>query len=223
MKFPGELQPQTEIAQPVSHLDLYATIMDYLNLKQFDVSDGKSLRRFIDQTNINENFDETAVVSEYDPRGPINNTTLSGHGTQMALAVRHRNWKLMMPKLQSSPLPDMMFNLDTDPGEQSNLLGKVARKLTLTEIGKAEHLKILLIEWMQRHDGTEHLYSNSIYNQVGRGDIDEVTVSRGNGYYIEALGQFCYLTRHNRCRHDERGTKWTFGQAIPHCNSVRRV
>jgi arylsulfatase A-like enzyme len=182
MKFPGELKPQTNITQPVSHLDLFATIMDYLKLERFDGSDGTSLRRFIEETNINENYDETAVVSEYDPRSPISNTTLSGDGAQMALAMRHRNWKLMMPKLQSSSLPDMMFNLDTDPSEQKNLLGKAARKLTLVEIGKAEHLKIQLIEWMQRNDGVEHLYSNSSYNQVGRGDIAEVTVSTEDAY-----------------------------------------
>lgn len=46
-------------------------------------------------------------------------------------------------------------------------------------IGKAEHLKCLLVEWMKRMDGPKQYYSNNKYNlRVGSGDIAEVRKRR---------------------------------------------
>jgi hypothetical protein len=45
-------------------------------------------------------------------------------------------------------------------------------------IGKAEHLKLLLVEWMRRRDGRHRYYSDPRYNKAGEGDIVEVTKRR---------------------------------------------
>jgi hypothetical protein len=46
-------------------------------------------------------------------------------------------------------------------------------------IGKAEHLKLLLLEWMRRRDGRYQYYSHPRYNRnEGEGDIAEVTKRR---------------------------------------------
>jgi hypothetical protein len=46
-------------------------------------------------------------------------------------------------------------------------------------VGKAEHLKALLVEWMWRMDGPERYFSSNKYdNYQGRGDIAKVTKRR---------------------------------------------
>lgn len=57
--------------------------------------------------------------------------------------------------------------------ETHNLLA--ARKDDLHVIGKAEGLKVMLIEWMRRHDGTYRYFSDPKYSYGRtRGDIKEV-------------------------------------------------
>jgi len=73
----------------------------------------------------------------------------------------------------------MLYNLNesADPYEMRNLL---AIKPTDAIIGKAEHLKILLVEWLKRNDGGEkRYYSDNKYNLgVGEGDIAEIKSRR---------------------------------------------
>lgn len=54
----------------MSHVDLHATILDYLGSSKYDTSDGCSLRRFINGTSYNKYNDEQAVVVELDDRVP---------------------------------------------------------------------------------------------------------------------------------------------------------
>jgi iduronate 2-sulfatase len=42
--FPGRIEPNTEVNELVSHLDIFSTILDYAGVAEADSSDGKSLR-----------------------------------------------------------------------------------------------------------------------------------------------------------------------------------
>lgn len=56
-----------------------------------------------------------------------------------------------------------------------NLLGHNAKNANYDVIGKAEHLKCLLVEWMKRMDGRKGYYSNPAFNMgAGEGDIEEI-------------------------------------------------
>jgi len=56
-----------------------------------------------------------------------------------------------------------------------NLVGRYAQSASLAVVGKAEHLKILLIEWMKRMDGPNKYYSDNKYNfGIGIGDVGEI-------------------------------------------------
>jgi hypothetical protein len=85
-------------------------------------------------------------------------------------------YKLILTKLAKAKTLDMMYNLSSDPFEENNMLGDSASDEV---IGKAEHLKALLVEWMQRMDGPDGVYSNSKYNLgEGAGDIQEIKKRR---------------------------------------------
>lgn len=69
----------------------------------------------------------------------------------------------------------MMYNLQKDKYEVKNLLGSNAVDASDALIGKAEHLRVLLLEWMARVTGLKKLYSDSKYNlAVGEGDYNEI-------------------------------------------------
>jgi arylsulfatase A-like enzyme len=110
----SEIKPVTN---PVSHLDLFSTILDYLGApKRLNKSDGESLRRFIEKTSYNKDFDETVVVAEYDFREPRSKQKLSGaFGEEPSLMVRKGPFKLILPRASVSPIPDMMYDLKSDP------------------------------------------------------------------------------------------------------------
>jgi hypothetical protein len=76
--FPGRIPKNIVVDRPVGHLDLFATIFDYLGSSGLDDSDGTSLRRHIEGTSTNDNFDERFVVAETDDRYPLSNKKLSG-------------------------------------------------------------------------------------------------------------------------------------------------
>ena len=176
MSFPGRITPGTVVEEAVSHIDVVATILDYLGASELDKSDGTSLRRFIEKKNINENFDEETVVSELSKRSPVSETMLSGHlGKIPNFMIRKGHYKLIITKKVDSKTIDMMYDLKSDPQEMNNLLGVNGDNASLATIGKAEHLKILLMEWMQRNDGPHGYYSDRKYNGLeGNGDIAEV-------------------------------------------------
>jgi len=132
-------------------MDIFATILDYSGSSQFDRSDGKSLRRYIDRTYFNQNYDDRVVVSQMDRGTPINNREMSRPlGSEPNLMIRKGDFVLILPKKADSDVIDMMYNLRRDPYQMSNLLGNGGSQATDAEIAKAEHLRVLLLEWMER-------------------------------------------------------------------------
>jgi len=111
-----------------------------------------------------------------------------------AYLVRKGPYKLMIQKLASSRELDMMYNLETDPYEVHNLIGRqFGTTINNSTIAKAEHLRCLLLDWMNRHNNgnnnnnndnsnsnggaaAENYFSDPVSNfNQGSGDIDEIT------------------------------------------------
>lgn len=57
--------------------------------------------------------------------------------------------------------------------EMNNLLGRQASQASNAVISKAEHLKVLLVEWMRRMDGPFRYYSTRSEDKLFS-DLDEV-------------------------------------------------
>jgi len=181
MSFPGKIPPKTVVQTPVSQIDIVATMTDYLNAKQFDNSQGKSLRRFIEKKSWNQFYDESTVVVELDTRKPVGPNKLSGRlGSSPNFSIRKGKWKLILPKKRDSTCLDMLFDLKADPYEMNNKIGLKGKKAPGYVIGKAEHLKVLLTEWMRRHDGGgKRYYSDPMWNAgEGEGDMREIAARR---------------------------------------------
>lgn len=177
IKYPGAIPAGTVVSNPVNHIDLFSTLLDYSGASSSDKSQGVSLRRFIDGTPINEVYDETVAIVEWDYREPLNGTRLSRNlDSQPNFMVRHGDFKLMIHKKANSNKRDVLYYLAIDPFETSNRIDPDNGPPPDDIIGKAEHLKCLLLEWMERMEGgrNDH-YSNPVYNaNEGQGDMLEI-------------------------------------------------
>jgi len=90
----GKIPEKKKIETPVSHIDLFSTILDYLNAKEFNKSDGRSLRRFIEKKSYNKYSDEHYAVVELDGRTPVGGGKLSKYlGSQPNFMIRKDKWK----------------------------------------------------------------------------------------------------------------------------------
>jgi Sulfatase len=187
---PSKIAPNLVVKEPVSLLDVFSTILDFsatagtsnstghLLSSSSNSSDGVSLRRFVERTSYNQEYDERAVVVELDGRVPLSATALAwtlGGGPNFM--IRHGPYKLLITRKATGAAVDALWNLATDPYEMLNLLRTAPTSSAV--IGKAEHLKILLLEWLQRHDTDRHYYTSNYYHAgEGRGDVVEVAERR---------------------------------------------
>lgn len=137
IKLSGEINKNTVVDGYVSHIDLFATILDYLQVDQPE-SDGKSLRGLIEGT---DSSDGSYVVTEWLWHGPR---------TPNYMIVKD-GWKLMIPYTEDSKVINAMYNLEQDPHEMNNLLGKNPNRYMYQE--KAEELRKDLLEWL-KHTGS---------------------------------------------------------------------
>ena len=129
MKLPGVLPAGKIVNTPVSQIDLYATILNYLKAGQ-NPSDGESLRRFIDKDDM-----EHIVVSEWA------SDNVPGY------MIRWKNWKYLVARRSSSQSIDALYNLADDPHEMNNLIGRNPRKREVQATVKM--LKDQLLAWLQ--------------------------------------------------------------------------
>jgi len=148
MRFPGVMPAGTVVNTPVSHHDLFASILDYTGMKVPE-SDGRSLRMLIDGKNDPVNY----AVSVW---GAINNG-----GPFM---IRKGDWKLItflqMPdKKQNST--NALYNLKSDPLEINNLIGSNPDKAKYKKI--SDELKATLKDWMIK---TKTPYTNELENTI---------------------------------------------------------
>lgn len=132
MRLPGAIKPGTVIKAPASHIDLFPTILDYCG-KTGNESEGRSLRTLIDGIDPGTN---RVAVSEWPA------TRIPG------FMVYDGRWKLLYGRAANAPSLDALYDLQTDPQELNNLIGKnPQREQSRTEVTR---MKGLLVEWLIR-------------------------------------------------------------------------
>ncbi len=136
IRLSGDIKKNTVVDGYVSHIDLFPTILDYLQIKGFP-ADGKSLRGLIEGKK--EAYGQY-VVTEWDYRGDISPNFM----------IVQDNWKLMIPYTKESGVINVLYNLEDDPHEMTNLIGKSpnAKKYE----AKAEELRVSLLQWLKEKD-----------------------------------------------------------------------
>lgn len=140
MRFPGEIEGNTKVDGYVSHVDLFATILDYLKIEDHP-SDGKSLRGLIEGTDKEHG---EYVVTEWNYRGDISPNYMVIKG----------GWKLMIPYSRSSEVINAMYDLTNDPHEMNNLLGKNPERVLYEK--RAEELRKCLLEWLEKNHSSHY-------------------------------------------------------------------
>jgi len=139
IRLPNRIKSNSTVQGYVSSVDLFATIMDYLDVEEHR-SDGKSLRGLIEGTDTEHG---KYVVTEWDYRGDVENNYM----------IVKDGWKLIIPYSTSSKVINAMYDLNTDPCEMNNLLGKNPDRDRYAE--KAEELRACLLQWL-RKNGSRH-------------------------------------------------------------------
>ncbi len=139
IRFPGKIKPGTKIESPVSNVDLFATILDYMNMPPHP-SNGTSLRGLIEGT---ANKD-TYVVTEW----------LSDLQSKPSHMVLKDGWKLMLPDPSAKKLKKTLYNLNDDPHELKNLLADDAGSKNYAD--KVAELETCFQQWMERTAPNKH-------------------------------------------------------------------
>ena len=142
---PGTIPAGTIVEDPVSHLDLHSTFLDFTVGRNDYKTDGTTLRSNIDGTNTDENF----VVTMWNQTDASKNYKVS---RDPAFMIRNGNWKLILSGQADNENVDMLYNLDEDPSEMNNLLGENGQSAPDEIIGKAEHLKAMLVKYLKDAD-----------------------------------------------------------------------
>jgi arylsulfatase A-like enzyme len=133
IRFPGEIKAGTKVESPVSNLDLFATILDYLEMPETP-SDGTSLRGLIEGTTDKNTY----VVTEW----------LSDLTSKLAHMVLKDGWKLLLPDASAKNLSKVLYNLNEDPLELNNLLANSSDSEKYQE--KVSELELCFKEWSNR-------------------------------------------------------------------------
>jgi arylsulfatase A-like enzyme len=139
IRLPGKIKGNTTVNGYVSLVDLFPTIMDYLGMGNRK-SDGKSLRGLIENTDKEHG---RYVVTEWDYRGD----------TEPNYMIVKDGWKLIIPYSETSTVLNVMYDLNSDPCEMNNLIGKNPNRQRYAE--KTEELRACLLEWLKKN-GSSH-------------------------------------------------------------------
>ena len=140
IRFPGHIRPGTIVDGYVSNMNLFATILDYLNIPEYP-SDSKSLRGMIEGTDQSMG---KIVVTEW----------LYNEDKQPAYMILKDNWKMFIPYSASSTVIDALYNLNDDPYEMNNLLGSNPDKKKYTQ--KVNELHTDLVDWLREHKSAHY-------------------------------------------------------------------
>ena len=137
MRFPKEIKKGTVVNQPVSAMDVFPTILDYLGVS-IPKCDGISLKPFV----LNRPADRV-VISHSVGRSTPN------------YMVRYKNLKLMMGESNKNTGINALYDLDADPEEMRNLL--YAPVDVAINQKQAKDMKNLLVQWMEEHEPNKAL------------------------------------------------------------------
>jgi len=110
--YPAAFQPGLVVQEPVSLIDLAPTLLEFLGLKPINNISGKSVLPLLRGQNVNLN---RHLLAETTRQGP----------DRVAL-IKGRDKYIYSPKfrLNSRRFDEMLFNLETDPGELDDLRQK---------------------------------------------------------------------------------------------------
>jgi arylsulfatase A-like enzyme len=136
IRFPGEIETESVVDGYVSLIDLFPTILDYLNIAPHE-SNGVSLRGLIEGTDSEHG---QYVVTEWDFRGD----------TEPNLMILKDGWKMIIPHSKSSNVLNALYDLNTDPYEMNNLIGNNPEGENYRE--KTEELRASLLEWLAKNN-----------------------------------------------------------------------
>jgi arylsulfatase A-like enzyme len=140
IRFPGRIKPGTKVRAPVSNMDLFATILDYLDIPPHS-SDGRSLRCLIEGTADEE---DAYVVTEW----------LSDLQSKPSHMVVKGGWKLMQPDPSVKKVKKGLYNLNDDPHELKNLLADGAD--SKASAVKVTELETCFQDWIKRTSLNRH-------------------------------------------------------------------
>lgn len=139
VRFPGRVKSNTVVNGYVSLIDLFATILDYMGAEKHN-SDGQSLRGLIEGRDVDHG---AYVVTEWLWRGD----------SEPNFMIVKDGWKMMIPCSKSSTVLNALFNLNQDPYEMNNLIGKNPNRSHYAK--KTEELRACLLEWLNK-TGSRH-------------------------------------------------------------------
>jgi len=131
MRLPGAVPAGTVVTGPVSHVDIFATILDYTGARA-PKSEGRSLRGLI------EGKGDGGVdfcVSEWPSGGGPN------------YMVRTVEWKYICSRSSTTRTLDALYNMRDDPHEMTNLIGKNPDRKKYAR--QAEEMKARLVRWLE--------------------------------------------------------------------------
>lgn len=148
MRLPGKIRANTRVDGYVSNMDIFPTVMDYLEVGQY-AADGKSLRELISGTDTTHG---QFVVTEWDYRGD----------KEPNYMIVEDGWKLLLPYSKESNVLNALYDLNSDPHEMHNLLGNNPTRALHQE--KAEQLKENLLRWLHQTNSRhyEGVHSRSL-------------------------------------------------------------
>jgi arylsulfatase A-like enzyme len=130
LRLPGKIPAKTVIEAPVSHLDLFPTILDYLG-KTGHESEGRNLRPLIEGR---ERGTQRVAVSEW----PTTRTP--------GFMICDGRWKLMYGRAAGARSLDALYDLQSDPHEMNNLIGRNPNREKVRP--EVIRLKGLLVDWL---------------------------------------------------------------------------
>ena len=139
MRLPGKIKAGPTVDGYVSLVDLFPTILDYLDVEAPD-SDGKSLRGLIRGK---DKHHGEYVVTEWNYRGDVAPNYM----------VVKDGWKLIIPYSKESDVINALYDLNTDPHEMHNLIGKNPDRAKYQ--AQVEELRSCLLEWLEKNN-SEH-------------------------------------------------------------------
>lgn len=133
IRFPGRIEPGITVTSPTSNMNLFATILDYLDMPA-SPSDGTSLRGLIE----GGDNEDAYVVTEW----------LSNLDTKPSHMVLKDGWKLMLPDPSATNVVKALYNLNEDPHELDNLL--TDNKAADNYNAQVTELEACFQEWIMR-------------------------------------------------------------------------